>query len=288
MNSRDEFFRTMLALITFFCTLILFVILIFILKESLPFFKEISFKDFIFGDIWRKGNKLFFGLKNIIKASVFTSFLSLFFALPFSIGFSLFIVGLRNYNLKRFFTSFLNLLAGVPSVIYGFLGLTVIVKFFEIHFNMPSGESVLAGSILLSLMIIPYITSVSLDQMQKSYLSYEKQALSLGISKSFFLKKIILKDSLKNIIAGSILGLGRAFGETMAVMMVIGNAPIYPTLLGKAQTIPSLIALEMGMVELRSLHYHSLFAAGFVLMVITIFTNLLFNIITSIGEKNEK
>lgn len=285
MRRNDKIFKSVLSIFTFFSLSLLFLVLAFIILESMPFFKDQGIFKFISGKTWRVGVELKYGLLGIILASVYTSFLAVAIAGPVSILLSLLIVGYVPRKKKKYISNLLNILAGIPSVVYGFLGLTVLVKFFEDKFNFPTGESVLAGGILLSLMIIPYITSVAFDKMEGSYKKYYESFRSLGLSKEYFLKTLVLRDSLKNIFAGLILGLGRAFGETMAVMMVIGNAPIMPGLLTKGQTIPSLIALEMGMVEINSLHYHSLYAAGLVLMLITIVSNILFSFIIG-GDKN--
>lgn len=109
--------------------------------------------------------------------------------------------------------------------------------------------------------------------MEKVYKEYHQYSSALGVSKSYMIRKIILPESRKSILASIVLALGRGMGETMAVMMVIGNSPIMPKLLKKCQTIPSLIALEMGMAEVGSLHYHALFASGFVLMLILLGIN---------------
>ena len=153
---------------------------------------------------------------------------------------------------------FIDILAGIPSVIYGFIGLIVIVKSLE-KLGRTSGESVLAGGILLSIMVLPFIISICEESMSKLYIEYEIVSKSLGVSKYYFISEIVLPNSIKSIIISTVLAFGRALGETMAVMMVIGNAPIFPTLFGKAQTISSLIALEMGMVEVGSPHYNALF-----------------------------
>lgn len=286
MRRNDRFFKSILSIFTFFSLSILFLVLIFIIIESLPFFKTYGFFQFISGKTWRLGRDLKFGLLPIILSSLYTSFLAVLIASPISILLSLFIVGYVPRRWKKYINNLLNILAGIPSVVYGFLGLTVLVKFFENKFNFPTGESILAGGILLGLMIIPYISSVAFDKMEESYKKYYESFRSLGLSREYFLRSLIIRDSLKNIGAGIILGLGRAFGETMAVMMVIGNAPIMPGLFTKGQTIPSLIALEMGMVEVNSIHYHSLYGAGLVLMLITIITNILFSFIV-VGDKKQ-
>ncbi len=277
---KNNWSKLIFSFFTFFSISLLFLIFLFIIKESLPFFKDIGIIDFLKGKSWRSGTNLNYGLLPILLASIYSSFIAIVIATPISLSISLLIVGYISNRYKKYINNMLNLLSGIPSVIYGFLGLKVIVKFFENNLNMPTGESTLAGGILLALMIVPFITSVTVDKMEKTYSKYMEIATSLGLSKIYFLRTVILKDSLKNLLAGVLLGLGRAFGETMAVMMVIGNAPIMPKLLGKAQTIPSLIALEMGMAEVGSIHYHSLFAAGLVLMIINIIINLLFSIVS--------
>ena len=113
----------------------------------------------------------------------------------------------------------------------------------------------------------------------RSYKDYYQYSSSLGVSKSYMIRKIVLPESRKSILVAIVLALGRGMGETMAVMMVIGNAPIMPKLFKKCQTIPSLIALEMGMAEVGSLHYHALFASGFVLIIILLLINVILYLI---------
>src|SRR5699024_9983822 len=138
--------------------------------------------------------------------------------------------------------SIIDILAGVPSVVYGFIGLLVLVKFFEIRYSFPSGESVLAGGILLSIMMLPFVISTCEESMKRIYETYLPSSNAIGVSKSYMIRKLILPNSKRSILASAVLALGRGMGETMAVMMVIGNSPIMPKLLGRAQTIPSLIA----------------------------------------------
>ena len=182
-------------------------------------------------------------------------------------------------KVKRVIRSIVDILAGIPSVIYGFIGLLVLVKFLEIKFEFPTGESVLAGGIVLSIMMLPFIISTCEESMEKVYAEYSGYSNALGVSKSYMIRKIVLPNSKRSILASIVLALGRGMGETMAVMMVIGNAPIMPKLLGKCQTIPSLIALEMGMAEVGSLHYHGLYASGFILMMILLIINIILYII---------
>lgn len=272
----DKAFSILIKLLTVFSLLLLAFVLIFIFKESTAFFKEVSIFKFITGRTWNplsSPDKL--SILNVILGTLYVSFVAIVIALPIGVGSALLLSGYIKGRGKTIIRGIIDILGGIPSVIYGFIGLLVLVKFFEIRFGFPTGESVLAGGILLSLMVLPYIISTCNETMEKVYNDHLSSSQALGVSKNYFLRKIVLAESKKGIIAATVLALGRAMGETMAVMMVIGNAPITPRLLGKAQTIPSLIALEMGMVEVGSLHYHALFASGFVLMIILLIINII-------------
>ena len=211
----------------------------------------------------------------IILGTIYVSLIGILIALPIGVGSAVVLSSYTNERLKRVIRSVIDILAGIPSVVYGFVGLLVLVKFFEVKFSFASGESVLAGGILLSIMMLPFIISTCDESMEKVYSDYYQYSSALGVSKSYMIRKIILPESRKSILVAIVLALGRGMGETMAVMMVIGNAPIMPSLLKKCQTIPSLIALEMGMAEVGSLHYHALFASGFVLIIILFIINII-------------
>ncbi len=273
----DKIFDTVVKLLTLFSLLILVFIIIFILKESIVFFKEVSILKFITGRKWNPlKSPTDLSILNIILGTLYVSFVAIIIALPIGVGAGLLLSIYTSGKWKVITRGIIDILAGVPSVVYGFIGLLVIVKFFEAVLDFPTGESVLAGGILLSVMILPYIISTCSETMDNIYKENLISSEALGTSKIYMARKIVLPESKKGIIAAVILALGRAMGETMAVMMVIGNTPIPPKLLRRAQTIPSLIALEMGMVEVGSLHYHALFASGLVLMVMLLIINIIF------------
>lgn len=277
MSLKDKIFRNLIKLVAILSLSIIALIVIFIFKESLELFKVQSFYEFIFGLQWKPlSNTPKLGILPIILSTVYISILALIIALPVSIGAALFISFSLNENKKKLVKAFIAILAGIPSVVYGFVGLLVVVKFMEKHLNMASGESLLAGAIVLAVMITPYIIDSAEETFSKIYEKYGKASEILGVSKEYMIKNLILPVARKSLLSGSILALGRAMGETMAVMMVIGNSPIMPKLLGKTQTIPSLIALEMGSAEIGSKHYYGLYGAGFVLMIILIIINIVF------------
>ena len=271
-NLREIIFSIFVKLVSFLCIIILAFIIFFIIKESIPILRHIGIYNFVFGKVWRPlafGVSESYGIFYIILATIYTAFLATLISLFIGIGFSIFIVFIANNFFRSFSLSLMDLIVAVPSVIYGFIGLVIIVKFFE-HIpilNMSAGESVLAASILLSFMILPFIISTITESMMILKKSYNDISLSLGIDKWYMVYELILPNSKNAILVGFILAISRALGETMAVMMVIGNSLVFPKLLGKAETIASLIALEIGMSEVKSLHYSALFASGAILMV---------------------
>lgn len=277
---REKIFEILIKMLTLFSVLILAFVVIFIFKESLTFFKEVSLLKFITGRRWNPlGPPEELSILNIIWGTVYVSLVAIAIALPIGIGTAVVLSCYTNRNVKRLIRGIVDILAGVPSVIYGFVGLLVVVKFFEVNLSFASGESVLSGGIVLSVMLLPFIVSTCDESMEKIYREYSQSSRALGVSKSYMIRNLLLPASKRSILASVVLALGRGMGETMAVMMVIGNAPIVPRLLGKAQTIPSLIALEMGMAEVGSLHYHALFASGFVLMIMLLIINGLLYVI---------
>ncbi|MCF2672031.1 MAG: phosphate ABC transporter permease subunit PstC [Fusobacterium varium] len=274
----DKVFAEILKIAALISFLMISFIIIFILKESLPLFREVGLKEFILGKRWKpvSVNGQYLGILPIISATFYVSFTAVLIALPVGVGCSIFLSCVLSLKIRNILKPYVDILAGVPSVIYGFMGLVILVKFFE-SMGMATGETVLAGGILLSIMILPFMISLCEENMRETRERYEKISEAMGVSKWYMVSEMVLPLSTKTIIISIILSMGRAMGETMAVMMVIGNAPIFPKLLGKAQTISSLIALEMGMTEVGSLHYSALFASGFILMMMIFCINILIN-----------
>lgn len=274
MRTKNNIFKTLVYIFAFFSIALLMILIGFMFKESLPFFKQYSVNKFLFGNLWDSmdGN---FGAFNIILASFYIALLACVFSFPISYGLSLMIVFYTNKKVKTLVSWIIRILAGIPSIIYGFFGLFVIVKFFEKSFKMAAGESVVAGSVILSIMILPYFVEVLSETFEKIKQKYKRQSDCFGISKEYFIRKIVLKQSLRSAFSGFVLAFSRAIGETMAVMMVIGNAPILPKFFSKAETIASLIALEVGMSEAGSLHYHALYASSFVLLIFVIILDII-------------
>lgn len=276
----EKLFTLLCRFFTALSAILLFLVIIFIARESMQLFHKVNFLDFISGVHWNPlAREPKVGILPIILGTAYVSIVAILISLPIGIGCALELAALENERLKSFCTSILGVLAGIPSVIYGFIGLLVVVKFLEKKLLLAAGESILSGGIVLAVMVLPYIISSVAETMEQSYRQYKETSLALGVSKSYMLRMLIFPHAKGAILTAMILAFSRAMGETMAVMMVIGNSPILPKLLGKGETIPALIALEIGTAGLGSLHYHALFSAGFVLMIFLIFLNAIFYLI---------
>lgn len=285
---KNKIFKNIVYIFTLFTILLLFTLIIFLYNQSLPFFLKNNFLNFIFGKVW-DATEIYgsFGIFNILLASVLISILACIISLPIAIGTALFICFYTNKS-RVILMWLINILAGIPSIIYGFFGMIVIVKNLEKIFKISAGESVLAGSIILSIMILPYFVSNLVETIEIIKAKYKKDSDALGISKEYFIRKIVFKKLNYSILTGFMISFSRAIGETMAVMMVIGNAPIFPKLLSKAQTIPSLIALEIGMSEVYSEHYYALFASGFALLILVLIINIIIFLVNRKSRSYDK
>lgn len=285
---KNKVFKYTVYIFTLFTILLLLTLIVFLYNQSLPFFLKNNFLKFIFGRVWDatevSGS---FGIFNILLASVFISILACIISLPIAIGTAIFI-SFYTKKSRVILIWLINILAGIPSIIYGFFGMIIIVKNIEKIFKVSAGESVLAGSIILSIMILPYFVSNLIETIELIKKKYQRDSDALGISKEFFIRKVVLKKLHFSILTGFMISFSRAIGETMAVMMVIGNAPIFPKLLSKAQTIPSLIALEIGMSEVYSEHYYALFASGFILLILVLIINILLFVINRKSRNYDK
>ena len=256
---------------------------LFLAKESLPLFESVSLPSFLFSSKWTPmafTGTASFGIFHFLMGSISVSFLALLFSTILSLGCSIFFAFYFWEKGRRILYPLLDLLSGIPSVVYGFIGLTVGKPLF-LKMGVSTGSCVLLASILLSILIFPFMVDSITDSMVKLKAKYFLEARALGLSPAYIILRLILPSSLRSIFLAFLLGSGRALGETMAVMMVVGNANLFPKLLSKGETIASLIALEMGSAEYHSLHYHALYASGLILLLLVALIHLL----VKMGEK---
>ena len=232
--------------------------------------KTISMKDVLTGTEWfpTATPAPLFGILPLITGTLWVSFFAILFALPFGLSVSIYMSEVSNHKVRDVLKPIIELLSGIPSVVYGFFGLIVIVPLIQKVFHLPVGESGLAGSIVLAIMALPTIITVSEDAMRNCPRSMREASLALGASKWQTIYKVVIPYSISGITSGVVLGIGRAIGETMAVLMVTGNAAVIPhTILEPLRTIPATIAAELGEAPAGGAHYQALFLLGVVLFL---------------------
>ncbi len=215
------------------------------------------------------------GIMPLILGTLWVSLGAILLALPLGLATAIYMSEIANETVRRFMKPLIELLSGIPSVVYGFFGLVIIVPLIQKTFNLPVGETALSGSIILGIMALPTIITISEDAMRNTPRAMKEASLALGATKWQTIYKVIIPYSASGISAGAILGIGRAIGETMAVLMVTGNAAVIPhTILEPVRTIPATIAAELGEAANGGVHYKALFALGCVLFIITLLINL--------------
>lgn len=248
-------------------------VLVTVALKAAPIVGEVGVGAFIFGSDWVPidftGSGASFGIANFVAATFAVSALALALALIVSVGAALFLACSVPPRIRGVLCSFIDLLAGIPSVVYGFIGLTVVVPAL-LKAGVPSGNCVLAAGIVLAVMVVPFMVSTMAESMVSVRERYLAPSLALGVGKWYAVYAVVLPVSARMLWPSIMMALARAAGETMAVMMVVGNANLFPQLLGKSETIASLIALEMGTAVSGSTHMHALFAAGFVLLALVL------------------
>ena len=247
-------------------------------KGKVLHLENISILSFLGGKEWFPTSQpsAQFGAWPLILGTLYVSLIAILLALPLGLATAIYLAEIADRKTRNFLKPVIELLAGIPSVVYGFFGLIVIVPLLKNTFNLDSGQSGLAGGILLAIMALPTIITVSEDALRNTPNSMREASLAMGASKWQTIYRIVVPYSSSGISAAAILGIGRAMGETMAVLMVTGNAAVIPhSILQPLRTIPATIAAELGEAPTGGLHYQALFTLGCILFIITVIANLL-------------
>ncbi|WNY27219.1 phosphate ABC transporter permease subunit PstC [Methanolapillus ohkumae] len=258
--------------------LILLLICLFLFSEALSFFSVYGFFDFLTGTEWKPGTSPeLFGLIPLLYGSVLVTVGAIVIALPIGIFNAIYLAELASPRTAGILKPMVELLAGIPSIVLGFFGLVVLVPWVQNMFDLTTGQTALTGSFILAIMALPTIISISEDAISSVPDSLRQGSLALGSTHWQTIYKVVLPAAISGISASVILGIGRAIGETMAVMMVTGNMAIIPgadAYLSSVRTMTATIALEMGEVAKGTEHYYALFAVGAVLFIMTLIINL--------------
>ncbi len=266
-----------LMVLSFAAVTFLSVILIgvFMVLNGGPSILKVGIKEFLFGPVWNSANEPpQYGISTFILASLYSTFFTIIIAVPISILVALAIGHLMPRRIGAIVRSVISLMAGIPSVIYGFMGLIFIVPFIQKFFQLSSGLSMISSILVLIIMTLPTIISVSETSINAVDKSYMEAAFALGVRKEYALFTIILPAARSGIIAAVLLGVGRAIGETMAVMMVAGNIPQMPGMLKPVRFLTTAIVTEMSYATEQTRGV--LIGIGLVLFVFVFITNTIF------------
>ncbi len=274
-----------LVLVGIFATLI---------TTAFPVFKEINIGRFLSGKTWdpTSPEKAEYGILSMIMSTLLVTVGALAIAVPIGIGVAAYLSDVAHWRVREIVKPVVEILAGIPSVVIGFLGMVLFAPTIAKVFHVPHGLTALNGSLLLAIMALPTIISISEDSLNAVPAIYSEASLALGASRWQTLVRVKLPAALSGIIAASMLGMGRAIGETITVLMATGNARTFPhlpqALLESVRTMTANIAIELGEVPYYTTHYYALFAIGLVLFVMTFIVNLVADVVLRKYQEREQ
>ena len=271
---------------------ILFVsmILFFLVREGLPALGDVEIGS-LFGVRWYPIESLY-GIWPLLSGSLIVTLGAMLISLPLGVGTAIFIAEVAPPWINNLLKPLIEILAGLPSVVLGFLGIQILAPFLRTFMNLPTGLTAFAGAILLAFISIPTIVSIAEDAFNTVPGSYRQAALALGATRWQVIWGVTLPAARSGVLTALMLGMGRAIGETMAVMMVTGNAPVLPNslmaLFGPVRTMTATIASEMGEVANGSPHYHVLFFIGMLLFIVSLVVNIIASSVSLQGRKRSE
>ncbi len=271
---------------------ILFVslILLFLLREGLPTVGEVPLRSLL-GSRWYPIESMY-GIWPLLGGSLIVTLGAMLIALPFGVGTAVFIAEVAPPSVNNILKPIIEILAGLPSVVLGFIGIQLLVPNLRRLLDLPTGLTAFTGAVLLAMIALPTIVSIAEDALNAVPPSYRHASLALGATRWQTIWGVTLPAARSGVLTAVMLGVGRAVGETMAVMMVTGNAPVLPHTLNAlflpARTMTATIASEMGEVANGSPHYHVLFFIGMVLFLLSLGVNILASSVSLRGRKRSE
>ncbi len=269
--------RYIFFIFAFVSITILCMILYFLVREGVPVFELVSVKDFLFGDYWYPtSDPPDFGIFPLIAASLLVTLCSAAVAIPLGVMTAIYLAEIASHRVKEIAKPMVELLASLPSVVIGFFGMVVVAPFLQNVFNIPTGLNLFNASLMLAFMSVPTICTISEDAIASVPAELKEASLALGATHWESLVRVILPASLSGLSTAVILGMSRAIGETMVVLMVAGGAAMVPSsIFDPVRPMPASIAAEMAEAPFRGDHYYALFATGMVLFVFTLIFNFI-------------
>ncbi len=284
---KDDLIKYFFLLTALVSIVALALIMVYLFLEGLPLFKTVSVPSFLFGQFWYPtADPGEFGIFPLIVASIAVTLFSSLIAIPLGVMTAVYLAEIAGPRTRGALKPLVELLAALPSVVIGFFGMVVVAPFLQETLDLATGLNLFNAGLMLAFMSVPTICSVSEDAIYAVPRELKEASLALGATHWETIRRVVLPASLSGVSTAIILGMSRAIGETMVVLMIAGGAAMVPTsIFSPLRPMPSSIAAEMAEAPFRSDHYHALFAIGIVLFLFT----LVFNIIAShIAEKHKQ
>ena len=291
-ETRQDFVGKTLSYASIFLIVgVVLAIFLFVASKGIATFTQnkASLVEFLTGSEWNPGangpnGRPLVGALPMILGSFGVTLLAALFATPFAIGTALYMTELSSKRSQKFMQSVIELLVGIPSVVYGFIGLTVVVPFVRDHFG-GSGYGILSGSFVLCVMVLPTITSMTVDSLRAVPKYYKSASLALGATEWQTIYRVLLRAALPGIMTAIVFGMARAFGEALAVQMVIGNATLLPeSLLAPASTLTSVLTMGIGNTVMGTVSNNALWSLALVLLLMSLFFNIAVRFISRKGK----
>lgn len=276
-RTKESIIKHFFLLVALGSIIVLALIVFFLFKEGVPIFKLVSVKDFLFGQYWYPTyDPPEFGIFPLIVASVVVTFFSSVIAIPLGLLSAVYISEIASMRTKEILKPTIEVLASLPSVVIGFFGMVVVAPLLQDLLDIPTGLNVFNASLMLAFMAVPTISSISEDAIHAVRRELREASLALGATHWETISRVVIPSSLSGICTAIILGMSRAIGETMVVLMVAGGAAAIPeSIFDACRPMPASIAAEMAEAPFQGDHYYALFATGMVLFLMTLGFNLI-------------
>ncbi|MDO9548750.1 MAG: phosphate ABC transporter permease subunit PstC [Candidatus Marinimicrobia bacterium] len=278
MNFKTEnIIKSIFGVLAFSSLLFLLGIIVILFKEGLPIFKYVKLFEFIGGKFWYPTyDPPDFGILPLILGTFWVTIGAMFIAVPVGLGSALYLHEIAGYRERAVLKPVIELLAGIPSIVYGFFGMVILAPFLQRLLNIPIGLCLFTASFILGIMAVPTVSSLAEDALDYVPKSFREASFALGANRWQTLVKVVIPAAGSGISTAVILGVSRIVGETMTVLMVAGGAAVIPkSLFGPVRPMTATIAAEMGEAVVGSAHYHALFGIGLILFLITLIFNMI-------------
>jgi phosphate transport system permease protein len=279
---KEKIIKWVFTILAFSSLIFLTGIVIVLFKEALPVFREVTLPRFIFGRFWYPTYQTpEFGILPLILASAWVTFGALLVCVPLGVGSALYLNELCGNRQKAILKPLIEILASIPSVVYGFFGMVIVTPFLQNLFHLPTGLCALNASLILGIMATPTVCSIAEDALSYVPRSFREASFAVGANRWQTLIKVVIPAAGSGISTAIILGISRAIGETMTVLMVAGGAAVIPhSFLEPVRPMTAAIAAEMGEAPVGGSHYHALFAIALILFLVTFVFNIIAEIIS--------